>query len=100
MGPDGRIVRRHVFVKRTSLVGLGKEGTKLAARIKIGKTAAADPSVFIDWKRRLLAMGRAEARRLKLDWGTAQSWKRSLKKNGTLRGDALKRLKRALVGAG
>lgn len=53
-----------------------------------------------DWKRRLLAMGRAEARRVKLDWGTDQSWKRSLKKNGTLRGDALKRLKAALVGAG
>ena len=74
--------------------------TKLAARMKLSKTAAADLSVFIDWKKRLLAMGRAEARRLKLDWGTVQSWKRSLKKNGTLRGDALKRLKAALVGAG
>ncbi len=45
-------------------------------------------------------MGRAEARRLKHDWGTVQSRKRSLKKTGTLRGDALKRLKAALVGAG
>ncbi len=72
----------------------------LAARMKLGKAAAADPSFFIDWKKRLLAMGRAEARRLKLDWGTVQSWKRSLKKNGTLRGDALNRLKAALVGAG
>jgi transposase len=45
-------------------------------------------------------MGRAESRRLKLGWGTIQAWKRSLKKNGTLLGDALKRLRAALVGAG
>ena len=100
MGPDRRIVRRHVLGRRSSLVGLGKEGMKLAARFKSGKTASADPTVFIERKERLIAMGRAEARRLKHDWGTVQSRKRSLKKTGTLRGDALKRLKAALVGAG
>ena len=100
VGPDRRIVRRHVLGRRSSLVGLGKEGMKLAARLKSGKTASADPTVFIERKERLIAMGRAEARRLKHDWGTVQSRKRSLKKTGTLRGDALKRLKAALVGAG
>ncbi len=68
VGPDGRIVRCQVLVRKSALVGLGKEGTKLAPRLKLGKTAAADPSLFIDWKRRLLAMGRAEARRLGLPW--------------------------------
>ena len=46
--PDGRVVRHHVHVRKSSLVGLGKEGTKLAARMKLGKAAAADPSFFID----------------------------------------------------
>ncbi len=76
-----------------------KEGTKLAGRLKLGKTAAADPSLFIDWKRRLLAMGRAEARRLGLPWNRVGGWKRSLKRSGKLRGDALNRLKGAMVQA-
>ena len=97
VGPDGRIVRRQVVVRKTSLVGLGKEGTKLAARLKLGKTAAADPSVFIDWKHRLLAMGRGEARRLGLPWNRVGGWKRTVRRTGTLRGDALRRLKAALV---
>ena len=97
MGPDGRIVRRHVLVRKSSLVGLGKEGTKLAARLKLGKTAAADPSVYIDWKRRLLAMGRAETRRLGLPWSSVTGWKRAVRRTGKLRGDALRRLKAALV---
>ena len=99
MGPDGRIVRRHVLVRKSSLVGIGKEGTKLAARLKLGKSAAADPTVFIDWKRRLLAVGRAEARRLGLPWNRVGGWKRSLKRSGKLRGDALNRLKGAMVQA-
>ncbi|EQD50383.1 hypothetical protein B1B_11257, partial [mine drainage metagenome] len=104
LGPDGRIVRRSLTVSRRSLVGLGKEGTKLAARLKLGKTAAADPSVFIDWKRRLLAMGRAEARRLGLPWDTVKRWKRRLRDSGSLSnghgGRALARLKVALVAGG
>lgn len=91
---------RSVLVRKFSLVGLGRQGTKITARLKLGKTAGANPSVFVDWKRRLLAMGRVDSRRLKLDCRTVHSWKRSLNKNGTLRGDALKRLRAALVGAG
>ena len=98
VGPNGRIVRRHVLVHRSSLVGLGKEGTKLSARLKIGKAASADPALFIDWKRRLLAMGRAEARRLGLPWATVARTKARLRA-GTLplKGAAVRRLKKALL---
>ena len=92
---------RSVLVRKSSLVGLGKEGTKLAARLKFGKTAAADPSLFIDWKRRLLAMGRAEASRLGLSWDSVKRAKRTLRRTGTLRdghgGRFLSRLKIALA---
>ena len=78
-----------------------KEGTKLAGRLKLGKTAAADPSLFIDWKRRLLAMGRAEASRLGLSWDSVKRAKRTLRRTGTLRdghgGRFLSRLKIALA---
>lgn len=60
VGPDGRVVRR------SFLVGLGNEGTKLAARRKLGAIVGGTPLVFVGWKRHLLRMGRAEARRLGL----------------------------------
>ena len=96
-GTDGRILRCHVLVREASLVGLGKEGTKLASRLKLGKSVGGYPSVFVDWKRRLLAMGRAEAPRLGLPWHAVTKWKVALSQQGTLRKDALGRLKRALV---
>jgi len=97
-GADGRIARRAVLVRKSSLVGLGKEGTKLAARLKLGRAAGAAPSVFVDWKRRLLAMGRAEARRLGLPWRFVTRCKAKLRA-GTLptNGAAVRRLKRALL---
>jgi hypothetical protein len=84
--------------ERSALAGLGKEGTRLAARLKLGKTAAADPSVFVDWKRRLPAMGRTEVRRLGLPHRRVCEWKaklsaRTLPANGA----AVRRLKRALL---
>jgi hypothetical protein len=98
LGPDGRIVRRSVLVRRSSLVGLGKEGGRYAARLKLGRAAGAAPSVFVDWKRRLLAMGRAEARQLGLPWRFVTRCKAKLKA-GTLptNGAAVRRLKRALL---
>ncbi len=98
LGPDGRIVRRSVLVRRVSLVGLGKEGTKLAARLKIGRAAGAAPALFVDWRRRLLAMGRAEAGRLGLPYRRVMEWKAKLRA-GTLpaNGAAVRRLKRALL---
>ena len=100
VGLDGRIVRRHVPVRKSSIVGLGKEGTKLVARLKLGRAASADPAVFIDWRSRLLAMGRPEARRLRLPWNRVGGWKRTVHRTGTLRGDAFRRLKNALIGRG
>ncbi len=97
LGSDGRIIRRSILVRKSSIVGLGKEGTKLAARLKLGKAAGASPSLFVDWRKRLVAMGRAEARRLGLRWDIVRDWKRSLKKNGKLRGDALGRLRAAIL---
>jgi hypothetical protein len=101
LGPDGRIIRRSVLVRKSALVGLGKEGAKLAARLKLGKIAGGTPSVFIDWKRRLLAMGRAEARRIGLPWRFVTRCKAKLKA-GTLptNGAAVRRLKRALLARG
>ena len=90
---------RSVLVKRSSLVGLGKEGTKLAARLKLRRIAGETPSVFVDWKRRLLGMGRVEARRLGLPWRAVTRWKSSLRKRRVLRRDALGRLRTALVGS-
>ncbi len=72
---------------------------RLAALLKLGKSAAADPTVFIDWKRSHLAMGRAEARRVGLPWNRVGSWKRTVRRTGMLRGDALRRLKQALIGS-
>ena len=100
VGPDGRIIRRHVLVRKDALVGLGKEGTKLGARIKLGKAAKSEPAVFIDWKRRLLAMGRAEARRLGLPYRRVKEWKARVRAGDDLRGDALRRLKRAILAGG
>jgi hypothetical protein len=95
-GSDGLIIRRHILVQRSSLVGLGKEGAKLATRLKLGKTAGT-PSVYIDWKSRLFAMGRAEAKNRKLPWDRVMDWKQTVRKTGKLRKDALKRLMKALI---
>ena len=74
----------------------GSEIARLLAQCDI-----ADPSVFIDWKRRLLAMGRAEASRLGLSWDSVKRAKRTLRRTGTLRdghgGRFLSRLKIALA---
>ncbi len=42
-------------------------------------------------------MGRAEARRLGVPWHAVTKWKATLHRQGSLRKDALGRLKRALV---
>jgi hypothetical protein len=98
LGTDRRFVRRHVVVQRSSLAGLGKEGTKLSARFKLGQIAGRTPSVFVDWKRRLLAMGRAEAKALGLPYRRVCEWKAKLRA-GTLptNGAVVRRLTRALL---
>jgi hypothetical protein len=75
--------------------------TKPASRHKLGKIAGGTSSMFIDWKRRLLAMGPAEARRLGRPWASVRVLQHRLR-NGTLKdnGAAVRRLKLALLGAG
>ncbi len=100
LGPDGRIVRRSVTVGRHQLVGLGKEGGRYAARLKLGRASGVGPSVFVDWKGRLLEMGRAEARRLGLPYRTVKQWKAALRERGDLRGDARERAREAILAGG
>jgi hypothetical protein len=99
VGPEGRIARRRVLVKKSSLVGLGKEGKKLAARLKLGRTAGAAPSVFVDWKRWLAKATPSEADRLGRPWVSVRVLQHRLR-NGTLEvnGAAVRRLKRDLLG--
>jgi hypothetical protein len=99
LGPDGRIVRRSVLVRKSSLVGLGKEGTKLSARLKLGKIAGGTPSVFIDWKRWLATATPSEADRIRRPRASVRVLQHRLR-NGTLKenGAAVRRLKRDLLG--
>ena len=96
--PEGRMVRRHILVRSSKIVGLGKEANRIEARRVLGQQAVGGRAkTYVDWKARLLAMGRVEARRLGLPWSSVTGWKRSLKRTSRLRADALQRLKRALV---
>jgi hypothetical protein len=72
-----------------------------AARLKLGKIAGGTPSVFIDCRGRLLAIGRGEARQLGLPYRRVKEWKAKLRA-GTLpnNGAAVRRLKRALLADG
>jgi hypothetical protein len=99
IGKDGRIIRRDVFVRRKNLIGIGKEGAKMGLRIQLGKSANAEPTLFVDWRGRLREAGRADARALGLPWRFLARTKRKLK-DGTLKsnGAAVRRLKQALVG--
>jgi hypothetical protein len=99
LGSDGRIVRRSVLVRKSSLVGLGKEGAKLAARLKLGKVAGGTPSVFIDWKRWLTTATPSEADHIGRPRASVRVLQHRLR-NGTLKenGAAVRRLKRALLG--
>jgi hypothetical protein len=101
LGPDGRIARRSVLVKKSSLVGLGKEGGRYAARLKLGPIAGGTPSVFIDWKQWLTAATPSEAKRIGRPRASIRVLQHRLR-NGTLKdnGAAVRRLKLALLGAG
>ena len=96
-GHDGRAIRRRVLARRSAVVGLGKEGGRMSVRVVLGKSVEAPPSVFVNWKPRLLGMGRAEARERGLPWRRVKEWKQSLRASGELRADALSRLRAALL---
>jgi hypothetical protein len=84
---EGRMVRRHVLVRKSKIVGLGKEANRIEAGRVLGQHAVGGRAkTYVDIKRRLLAMGRGEARRLGLSWDSVKRAKRSLRQTGALRG--------------
>jgi hypothetical protein len=77
---DGRMVRRRVLVRRSKIVGLGKEANRIEAGRVLGQAAVGGKAkTYVDWKGRLLTMGRAEAKALGLPWATVMRWKRRLR---------------------
>lgn len=98
------MVRRDVLVRRSKIVGLVKEANRIEAARVLGQQAVGGRAKkYVDWKGRLLAMGRGKARRLALSWDSVKRAKRALKRTGTLRdghgGRFASRLKIALTGA-
>ena len=84
-------------------VGLGKEANRIEAGRILGRLAVGGRAkTYVDWKGRLLAMGRAEAGALGLPWQTVTRWKKRVKAGFPLTdghgGRALARVKRALGG--
>jgi hypothetical protein len=95
---EGRMVRRHVLVRRSKIVGLGKEANRIEAGRVLGQHAVGGRAkTYVDWNGRLLAMGRGEARGLGLPWHFVMRAKRRAKAGRDLRTDAAERLKAALV---
>ena len=83
---EGRMVRRHVVVRKSKIVGLGKEANRIEAGRVLGQHAVGGRAkTYVDVKGRLLAMGRAEARWLGLSWDSVKRAKRTLRRTGTLR---------------
>jgi hypothetical protein len=77
---EGRLVRRHVLVRRSKIVGLGKEANRIEAGRVLGQVAVGGKAkTYVDLRGRLLAMGRAEAKARGLPWATVTRWKRRLR---------------------
>jgi hypothetical protein len=98
---DGKMLRRRVLVRRSKIVGLGKEANRIEAGRVLGQHAVGGRAkTYVDVNGRLTAMGRAEARRFGLSWDSVKRAKRTLRRTGTLRdghgGRFLSRLKIAL----
>jgi hypothetical protein len=74
------MVRRHALVRKSKIVGLGKEANRIEAGRVLGQTAVGGKAkTYVDLKGRLLAMGRAEAKARGLPWATVTRWKRRLR---------------------
>ena len=96
-GDDGLAARRSLIVRRRDVFGLGKEGGRYALRLKLGRSSGIEPRVFIDWKARLGEIDCAEAKRLGIPYRKVTKWRQSVRKNGTLRKDALANFKSTLM---
>ena len=98
---EGRMVRRHVLVRKSRIIGLGKEANRIETGRVLGQHAVGGRAkTYVNWKGRLLAMGRAEAERLGLPWATVMRWKWRVRTGRPLEdghgGRAVERLKASL----
>jgi hypothetical protein len=101
----GRMVRRHVLVRRNRIVPLGEEANRIEAGRILGLSAVGGRAKrYVDVKGRLLAMGRAEARALGISWATVTRWKRRVRSGLPLTnghgGQALDRFQFVVLSAG
>ena len=95
------MVRRHVLVRRSKIVGLGKEANRIEAGRVLGQAAVGGRAkTYVDWKGWLVEAGKREAEDKGLCWGSVRTLKRRLRL-GTLKenGAAVRRLRVALVAA-
>jgi hypothetical protein len=98
---EGRLVRRHILVRGSRIIGLGKEANRIESGRVLGLHAVGGRAkTYVDAPGRLLAMGRAEARRLGIPWATVMRLKRKLRLGQALMnghgGRALERLRQSL----
>jgi hypothetical protein len=98
---EGQMVRRHVLVRKSRIVGLGKEANRIEAGRVLGQHAVGGKAkTYVDLNGRLLAMGRAEAKARGLPWATVTRWKRRLRAGLSVEnghgGRARERVKRSL----
>jgi hypothetical protein len=77
---EGRMVRRQVLVRKPRIIGLGKEANRIEAGRVLGQHAVGGKAkTYVDIRGRVLAMGRAEARKLGIPLATVTRWKRRLR---------------------
>lgn len=81
------MVRRHIQVRKSRIVGLGKEANRIEAGRVLGQHAVGGRTrTYVDWKSRLLKLERKEARRLVLPWDFVMRAKRRSRRGGRVEG--------------
>lgn len=101
---NGAMVRRPLTIRKDSVKGLGKEANRIEAGRVLGQSAAGGRAkTYSDVEGRVLAMGRAEARKLGIPWATVMRWKRRIRSGRSVNnghgGMALNRIRSLRRGA-
>ena len=99
VGPDGRILRRSVLVRESSRrARQGGNEARDACQARQGgsgarpRSSSTGSAAYLQWD--------GQRRNGRGTWNRVGGWKRTFRKTGTLRGDALHRLKGTLIGSG
>lgn len=53
---EGRMVRRHILVRRDRIIGLGKEGKRIELSRVFGSSVGGNARRYVDWRRLILAL--------------------------------------------